>query len=349
MELTHRKKRSLYRKLVMLPVTGASVHVIQKFLFELEAQGTNGVHKFHKPLFFTWLGSCGMFITFCVHLIGNYKSFCSKCNKGWWKPIAMLGSATIFNLTAGALSNVSMLYLNYSVSLMLRSSTVIFGALLSVFYLKRPLMQFQLLGVGLAIVAIFLVGISALGSGSHTTHREASTIVITAYIIVRTLSKSLQAIAMILEERAMEHFDLTPVEVSGISGVWSLAMATVFLLPFEDTKDTFYMLWSSRVIRWLCIASVVVFGLWNVLAMQVTKKASAVSRMIFDQLTIVVVWVVQLSVHWAVKGTEMEGKYGKTGEVWTPWSWLQLLGFGIMVLGAAVYQKFVVCRWIKYY
>ena len=335
MELMGPSRRVLWRRLVLLPVLGASVHVVQKFLFEVEAEGVGGVHKFQKPLFFTWLGSCGMFVTFCVNSVRNAR-------RVWvWRPVVLLGVSTVFNLSAGALANVSMLYLNYSVSLMLRSSTVIFGALISVFYMKRPLMKFQLVGLVLTVVAIVIISVSALGSGSHTTHREASGSVTAWYIVVRTLSKSLQAVAMIVEEYVMNNYEMTPVEASGVSGVWSFVFASVLLLPFEDVRDTVAMIGSSPLIVVLCLVSIVVFAVWNILAMQVTKKVSAVARMIFDQLTIVVVWVVQVLVHWMVRGTEYEARYGRAGEAWTRWSWLQLLGFAVMVLGACVYQKII--------
>jgi hypothetical protein len=60
--------------------------------------------------------------------------------------------------------------------------------------------------------------------------------------------------------------------------------------------------------------------------------------MVFDQLTIVVVWVVQLAIHWFLKGTDLS----KAGEEWTRWSWLQLFGFGLMVFRACVYQRLVI-------
>ena len=61
------------------------------------------------------------------------------------------------------------------------------------------------------------------------------------------------------------------------------------LLPLDDVKDTIEMVKNSIVIFWLSFASVVVYSAWNILTLQITSKASAVARMVFDQLTIVVV------------------------------------------------------------
>jgi hypothetical protein len=103
-------------------------------------------------------------------------------------------------------------------------------------------------------------------------------------------------------------------------------------------RDTGAMLIQSSPIKILSILSVVVFGGWNILALQITSKVSAVARMVFEQLTIVVVWVAQLAIHWFLKETHL----GKAGEEWTKWSWLQLFGFALMVFGACVYQRLVV-------
>ena len=338
----------------LMPTIGASVHIIQKFLFECQSYGSDGIQKkFQKPFFFTWLGSLSLFITYILNLKtltrGQY------CNTAFLrKPFLQIALATFLNLSAAILSNVTSLYLNYSVSLMLRSSTLIFGAIINVYYLHRPLPSYQLYSVYLTIFSILFVGIAALFSNTKTTHREASPIFISMIIIVRVLSKSFQAISMIIEEKVMSSYSMTPVEMSGLSGVWNIAFSTLVLLfvsvfSYENLFDTFSMIQNSSAV-WLSIWSVVVFGVWTVLSLNITRKLSAVARMVFDQLTIVFVWIVQLAIHWFVAGNlTLEEKYGRAGEAWTNWSWLQLFGFMLMVLGACIYQKIIKLPWIDYY
>ena len=69
--------------------------------------------------------------------------------------------------------------------------------------------------------------------------------------------------------------------------------------------------------------------------------------MIFDLLTIVIVWVIQISIHYIVIGTKYELKFGKAGEEWTKWSFLQLIGFVLMILGTCVYQNIIPLSFIK--
>ncbi|OHS98559.1 hypothetical protein TRFO_08846 [Tritrichomonas foetus] len=336
--------------LILMPIIGASVHIIQKFLFECVSVGSDNMpHKFHKPFFFTWLGSLGLFTSFLFNCLTNFSYYKKKFfNNKFKKPFLQIAISTFFNLMAGTLSNVTSLYLNYSVSLMLRSSTLIFGALINIFYLHRPLASYQISSVILTVIAIFFVGLAALLSGSKTTHREASKFWVGIIVIIRILSKSLQAISMIIEERVMSSTSTTAVELTGLSGIWSLFFSTLILIPSEDCSDTFSMLLNSKPIFALSLLSVLVFGVWTILSLQITKKASAVARMVFDQLTIVVVWVVQLFIHWFVVGTPNEEKYGRAGEAWTKWSWIQLLGFSLMVVGACVYQRIIRLPWFSY-
>lgn len=331
-----------YLPFVMMPIFGASIHIIQKLLFECSLEIADESIKFQKPYIFTWLCSFGVFLTFIFHVSSDMRSFKNKflTSKKYLRPFSMLFISTFLNLLSGILSNVSSLYLNYSVSLMLRSSTVIFGALIATYYLKKPIQRYQKCGVALTLISIILVSIAAAFSGSTTTHREASTGVSLIFILVRTLSKSLQAIAFIIEESVMRTYGLVPLEVTSLSGVWSFAIASLFL-PFDNISESFYMITHSLEIGMYSLSVVVAFAIWSIMSLQVTNKASAVSRMIFDQLTIVVVWVVQLCIYWGVVGTKWEERYKKSGEAWTNWSFLQLFGFIVMIIGACIYQGLV--------
>jgi drug/metabolite transporter (DMT)-like permease len=334
---------SAWWHLLLFPTLGASIHIIQKFLFECSSFGTGSIHKFQKPIFFTWLGSVGLFLTFVSTILLRWRQFKAKWASptSFWRAFLLIGISTFFNLTAGSLANYSSLYLNYSVSLMLRSSTLIFGAGISIFYLKKTLQRFQLIGVFTTLASIIIVGTAASMSHSTTTHRAAATSVVLFHLVVRTLSKSLQAIAMLIEERVMATTRLTPTELSGLSGVWSFVLGSALVVILEDPADTWEMVVTSGAISGLSVIVVIVFATWNVLALYITSQASAIARMMFDQLTIVVVWLAQLLIHWFVKGSELESRFGKAGEEWTAWSWMQLFGFALMVFGACVYQKVI--------
>jgi drug/metabolite transporter (DMT)-like permease len=332
----------LWWQLLLFPSLGASIHIIQKFLFECVSMGTLTVHKFHKPMFLTWLSSVGLFSTFLYSVLLNWRQFRSKwVSSSFSSAFLLVGLSTFLNIFVGALSNYTSLYLNYSVSLMLRSSTVIIGAAISVFYLKKTLQRYQLIGVFTTLASLLVVGTAESMSRSTTTHRTAATSVVLLHLVLRALSKSFQAVAMLIEERLMAVSRLTPVELSGLGGVWSLLIGSALAFFLEDFWDTWAMVGRNSTIFALSLAIVAVFATWNVLALRITSQASALARMMFEQLTIVVVWFAQLAIHWFIQGSGSEEQFGKAGEKWTAWSWLQLFGFALMVVGACVYQQLI--------
>ncbi|KAH0790837.1 Drug/Metabolite Transporter (DMT) Superfamily [Histomonas meleagridis] len=146
---------------------------------------------------------------------------------------------------------------------------------------------------------------------------------------------------MIIEEKVMDSMNLSPSEVSGLSGIWSFMFSTFLLLTMEDTYDTIIMIKNNSIILILSIVSIAIFAIWTILSLKITQNASAIARMVFDQLTIAIVWIIQIFIHWIITGTEYEEKYAKAGEEWTKWSWLQMVGFAVMVFGAYVYQGIV--------
>jgi hypothetical protein len=182
------------------------------------------------------------------------------------------------------------------------------------------------------VAAIIIVGIAAMLSQSTTTHISATSFEILLWILGRVFSKGFQAISMLIEERVLKSTDISPVELSGISGLWSMSLAS-FCLTFCDFGDTWKMLVNNHLIGFLSFATVLFFGLWNIMCLYVTHKASAIVRMLLDQLTIVAVWIVQLVICWI--------GFPKQGEAWNSWSWLQLFGYIVMVIGACVYQRII--------
>lgn len=69
----------------------------------------------------------------------------------------------------------------------------------------------------------------------------------------------------------------------------------------------------------------------------VTKRLSAVHRSLVDTCRTAVVWVVMLCIYYA-GGTSF-------GEKWGPYSWLQLVGFIILVAGSFLYYGYIKLPW----
>ena len=325
---------------IFMPLLGSSIHIIQKILFECESflNKEEKKIKFQKPFFFTWLGSLGIFLIFIIEKFKNLFILKKNKNNLNLNIFFLISIPTILNLFSGLLSNLSSLYLNYSISLMLRSSTLIFGSIISTFYLKKNLKNFEKNKILIILISILIISISAIFNNSKTTHLETNSLTIFFFIIIRTLSKSLQAISMIIEEKIMKNSNLTPIELTGYSGIWSLIFSTI-LLKFENINETILLIKNNNLILFYIILSIIVFSIWYILSLIITNNSSALSRMIFDQLTIIIVWIIQIFIFFYIKYFNLNKKFLKTGEEWNNMSYLQLFGFILMIYGILIFKK----------
>ncbi|EER13714.1 hypothetical protein Pmar_PMAR015372 [Perkinsus marinus ATCC 50983] len=74
---------------------------------------------------------------------------------------------------------------------------------------------------------------------------------------------------------------------------------------------------------------------YNMAGMLVTYALSAVHRTMLEATRTAVIWICDLIIQYLV------APGSNFGEVWTAWSWLQLFGFLLLVMGQAVYSDLV--------
>lgn len=118
---------------------------------------------------------------------------------------------------------------------------------------------------------------------------------------------------------------------AAISAVWH-----------EDFGDTFVQLSNSTTLCFYCVFYMVAILAYNVSANTVTQCLSAVVRSILEACRTMGVWLVSLLIFYAA-GTSCSTK--AFGERWTAWSFLELTGFGVLLLGTFAYK---VCeKWTR--
>merc|ERR1712146_128568 len=104
---------------------------------------------------------------------------------------------------------------------------------------------------------------------------------------------------------------------------------------FENAPDSLYMLVHPTALDAFVLAYLVSIGCYNLLGVTVTHRLSAVHRTIIDALRTAVVIGVDLFVH-----AYINPRYGAE---WKTHTYLQLVGFVILVLGGTTYHGVV--RW----
>jgi drug/metabolite transporter (DMT)-like permease len=264
------------------------------------------------------------------------------------------------DVLGSGVSGIGMLFISASVWQMMRGSLILFTAALSVLVLGRRLDQQHVLGLVLATIGLAFVGLSSWLDSEITpslffliVRAGASSASDAVFGITLTvLSQLCTAIQVVVEESLLkigggsEYKTPSPERVVAYEGLWGcLIMVGVLvglqLYPGQDhgsaenTIDSMEKLFNSWTLIFLVVFYLISIAIFNVLGMTVSKHLSSVHRTLIDSSRSVVVWGVQL-VAWHLFESRTYGT------PWTSNSWIQLLGFIILVIGTLVYNDVVV-------
>jgi drug/metabolite transporter (DMT)-like permease len=139
-------------------------------------------------------------------------------------------------------------------------------------------------------------------------------------------------------------------KVVGMEGVWGTTYMIVILILMyfihggdnghvEDTPEGLRLLTGNGFLAFLVVSYMMSISVYNLVGITVGKKMSAVVRCLVDSCRTVVVWVVNLMLHYLVDE--------KLGSAWQPHTWLQLVGFVILVFGTLLYNEVLTPpRWL---
>lgn len=346
-------------------IFGAGSTVISKFLYEQEATGlpsyTNPRH-FDKPWFQTWCMFVAMFLSLLVYLGEvlykkhkggdeepeekevydvNDKSI-PLAKRRPWVIYFYIAAPAACDCAATTIMNIGLLYIHASVWQMLRGAMILFSSIFSAFILKRPTYLYMWMSVVLIIIALVIVGVSAvLSTGVSDSTVTQGQVILAIFLVI--IAQVIQAGQIVIEEFILKDNDMPPTFVVGIEGMWGTIYTSFIFLPImqhlpgkegiglhEDTLDTFAMIGDNPTILGFIIFKIIDILLYNITAMMTTKVTSAVVRTIMDALRTLVTWVVMLIVYYSMDG--------QMGESWTQFSWIQLVGFVILIFGTFTYN-----------
>lgn len=168
------------------------------------------------------------------------------------------------------------------------------------------------------------------------------------------LAQIVQAAQVVAEEWLMKDVDLPMFQIVGWEGFWGCLVMIVIVFPLlqalpgndegseENTMDTLVMIYNSHGVLLCCLTYVFSCATFNATGIAVTGALSAVHRMMLDASRTTVIWVFGLYVHYYYDRSSL------FGEVWTPYSKYQLVGFVILVCGQAIYGEVLKLPGFKY-
>jgi len=277
---------------------------------------------------------------------GGYQKLAADGNgvMPYKKKVLLVSIPAAFDLLATGFCCMGMLFLPASIWQMLKGGSIIFCAIFSVAFLKRKLYGFHWLGLITCVLGLATVGMSSVLGNSDQPNAESQTDLFFGMGLL-VLGQVVQAAQLIAEEWLMKDVDLPGMQIIGWEGIWGTAMMLFVVYPLlficpgkdhghaEDVVDTFTMVYNSTALFGLVLLYLFSCGSFNASGIAVTGALSATHRMMMDASRTSVIWVFGLTVHYHV---DPDSPYG---EAWTSYSWLQFVGFLILVLGQAVYGE----------
>jgi len=333
-------------------VAGTGCTIASKALFQVYAVGSNGeVQQFKPPLFQTWVMFVGMAFALPAHFIREWNRRRTATPeelvaieaepKVTTNTYMLLGVPSVFDLIATCLMVLGLLYTNASVWMLLRGGGIVFVALMKQFALHDKLSLSMWIGVGIIAVGVACVG-SASMLGSKEDAGEAS--MATFGVLITLAGTFVQSVQYVYEEKVMSgDVAAPPWLLIGVEGVTGTLLSTFVLYPlawllpgddngsYEDPINTMTMLSNSPAALSLALTFCVLVFILNSFSVLVTYMMSSVWHAILDNFRPVTIWIVQLTIYYAIS-------HGEYGESWTDGSYLQLFGMALLLLGTAVYN-----------
>lgn len=356
-----------------LLIFGAMNTLATKVTFEMRARGISGdMETFQKPWFGVYRMFQGMSLVMLIHF-GNEISNKLKRNRVMSADYAMLGKdgaqeapppatplksyfivaiPAALDLFGTTCTYVGLFYNSPSVWQMFRGAMVIFATVFSVLGLKRPFSQLKAFGIFIVTVALTIVGTSNMLSDSSDQEADFHLRLFGMGMIL--LGMFLQGGQVVVEELLMKDLQAPPMLVVGMEGVWGCVIMLVLVFPIvgripgsdyggvqESLANDAYMVEHSpelqRVIG-IYLVSVLTF---NIAGMMVTYQLSAVHRTLLEASRTAVIWAIDLYFFYYVPSMH------SFGEAWNKWSYVQLIGFVLLVLGQATYGELI--KWGGYF
>jgi len=311
---------------VML-ITGTANTILMKYMCTKEVP--TGPHAaavgFDHPFFQTVLMMIGELL--CLGAFYASRKSVKKDEKSVPAWVFLVPCACDWSATT--LVNASYMFLAASVVQMTRGAIVIFTCAFSMIFLGRRQEKFHFLGVMLVAMGLTIVSLSALhkggpvvlGSNSHVLTGLAFTIG----------AQIFQASMLVYEEKVMKHADyhVEPMQMVGMEGFWGCIIGVFLLIGLnitgiEDSRGAIYQMTSSMPLAISIIGSIFSIAFFNWSGVTVTQKASATARSTIDSSRTILIWVVELALHWNKFNAE------------------QMLGFVFLASGTMIYNQIIV-------
>lgn len=153
---------------------------------------------------------------------------------------------------------------------------------------------------------------------------------------------------MIVEESFLKKKNFHPLQVVGMEGFFGIIFMSAIVLPvlyyipgdqnhhsYENSLDALVMIKNDAKLLIMSLLYICSISFYNFFGLAVTKSLTAVHRTLIDALRTIVVWLVDLFIHYVFH----EG----FGEAWDKrYGIFQVDGFLFLLLGTALYNQLLI-------
>lgn len=340
----------LYGLMVSMLLSGAANKIFSKMQNSTKSNG----QKFYHPFFQTFLLFFGetlclllYFIIVCRRKYGKEelrKEHELEVQKAKAKGLRtdvnvfIFLIPTVIDVISSTCGFIALNFIEASVYLMLNSSGLFFIILFSRIFVKRKLYRHHLLAIPLIIGAEIIVGYASLVKSSGHEKQESKWI---GFVFV-ILTQSFGALFYVSEEFLLRKYYLHPLKVAGWEGIFGIIIYAGILtvLQFipcsgklcpqgrlDNTEQTFIQLRENYWLIIFLIGLIITHALYNGFGVSVTKYASSAQRSTLNSCRTIVVWGFFLIF---------------TGPGHEIFSWIQLVGFIILIFGTLIFNEILV-------
>jgi len=191
-----------------------------------------------------------------------------------------------------------------------------------------------------------MVGASGMTRGESNDSTKASSSQAFLGVMLVLAGSAVNAFQGVCEEHLLKGTSVHPLEVVGWEGVFGSMWCIFVLLPIaqvvsgsdiggvaENSRDTLMMMTGSAAMTVTILGYAVFLALMNNYSQVISKHGSAVIRMQINTLRVILVWLIDLFIYYAIPSGDTYG------EKWDNSSWIQLGGFIFLILGTYTYMR----------
>jgi len=258
----------------------------------------------------------------------------------------------IFDILGSTISSISLSFLPSSIYQMFRGAVIIFTCSSSIIFLKNKYYRHHFFGIFVVVIGLIVVGLNAVLYGSSKASKNPG-----FGIFLCVLSQAFSSMLMVTEEKLLKGYETPPLKAVGLEGMWGV-ICYIFLLVifyfisceswpdflkegiciqekgdiyrFENAIFAFKQIWESRILKLYLSLYVLSIAFFNFSGLTISKNVSSTARTIVDTLRTIVIWLFFLTMPFLPEETK------------ETFSWLQLVGFLVLILGSLIYNEILV-------